>query len=323
MSALLKRCLKFIHMGLVLVESKKYFRKIEERIPSCFNCVKVSKQTIRDYEFNDDVVAIICSRGLAKLIEGLSFPSCRLLQLESVGHDDLDLSIFARKNICVCNARSIYDDCLAEFVIFAMLLYAKRFHKSPKNWMSRPLRNYHYMTELAGKTVGIMGVGQIGGAIARRLSMFGMRIYGYAKNTKNKDYFDEIYHKHDLNLFLSSCDFLVNVLPHDQSTIGLLDSNSLRYLKPSIVFINIGRDSVYVKKDFEVFMREHRDAVAFLDLFEPVPRYITNPLRRLSNVLIFPRISAISTESDESIVSLIVDNVRRLSIDTSFINRIS
>lgn len=296
----------------VLVESRKYYNDIRKRLSAVVDCQLVSKKTLMSYENNADVIAVACSRTLARQLQSINLPNCKLIQLESVGFDNVDLSIFKNKGICVCNAKSIYDNCLAEYVVFAMLLYAKRFHRSIKNWIFRPFRNYRYMTEIAGKTVGVMGVGQIGGEVAKRLSMFGVNIIGYANNTKEKEYFSEIYHKAKFAQFLSSCDFLINVLPHDDSTIGLLNKNTLHYLKPTVAFINIGRESIYVKKDLVTFFKANRDAVAILDIFEVIPRFLTNPLRRLSNVLIMPRVSAISRESDFEIINLICANINSL-----------
>ena len=102
----------------------------------------------------------------------------------------------------------------------------------------------------------------------------------------------------------------------------MLNNQSLSSLKPNIVFINIGRDSIYNRKDFINFFRTNKEAVAILDIFEVIPRYITNPLRHLSNVLIFPRISAISRESDETLKELIIDNITRLMNDEQLINQI-
>ena len=69
-------------------------------------------------------------------------------------------------------------------------------------------------------------------------------------------------------------------------------------------------------------MRMNKDAVAILDIFEIIPRYITNPLRRLSNVLIFPRVSAISQESDNYLIRLVIDNITRLQNHQEFKNQI-
>ena len=307
---------------IILIESKKYFSSISASISSDWKPVNINRRNISLYNNNPDVVAIACSRGMAHEIESLNFPNCKLIQLESVGYDNVDLNHFVNKNIAVCNAQSIYDNCLSEYVIFAMLLYAKRFHRSPKRWWFKPFRNYHYMTEIAGKTVGIMGVGHIGTAIAKRLSTFDVRIIGYANNTKDKVYFEKIYHKDTFNEFLSSCDYLINVLPHNSSTIGLLNIETLKYLKPKVVFINIGRESIYEKNSFVQFMRKNSNAVAILDIFEIIPRIFTNPLRRLSNVLIFPRVAAISQESDNAIIGLIIENINRLKNNHKLVNQL-
>ena len=236
-------------------------------------------------------------------------PNCKFIQLFSTGYDDIDPIQFRKKGIDLSNAKSIYDETLAEYVLLVMLKYAKRYHKSMKNGMFRPLRNYHYITELEGKTVGIMGVGQIGSKVARLLSGFNMRIVGFANKTKEKALFDKVYHQDTIHDFLGECDFVINTLPHSEQTIGLLDEERFSMMKDTVVFINIGRESIYKKKDMLYFFNTHRDATAILDIFELIPNPFSK-LHRLSNIYITPRVAAISQESDDRLKELILKNLQ-------------
>ncbi len=293
-------------MKLILTDNPK---ECPTKFPEGYSLNQVNGKTIKQYDGNADVIIVLCSRGLAKDLWQINLPSCRLVHLFSVGYDNVDLAKYKEKDIPLCNAAGVYDNVLAEYVVYAMLLYAKRFHHSLKNRMFRPLRNYHYMTEIAGKTVGVMGCGKIGTAVARHLSGFGVSIIGYAKHTKEKEGFSMIYHEDSINEFFSKSDFVINTLPHDESTIGLINSNVLESAKPDMTFINIGRDSIFNGDDFYNHLKAHRDANAILDIFELLPNPITNKYRRLSNVLVMPRVASISKESEDALKQLLSENI--------------
>lgn len=304
---------------IILTDIPKY---CPNNLPKGLKLENVNIKTLKDFNGNSQVIAFACSRSLARAIETYSFPNCRLVQLFSVGYDDINTDYFLSKKIALCNASGIYDNTLAEYVIFSMLIYAKRFHKSIKNWRFRFLRNYHYITELSGKTVGIMGCGRIGTAIAKRLAGFDVRILGYARNNREIPYFQEVFSKKNLLTFTAQCDFIINVLPHNDETIGLIDQTFLESCKDNVTFINIGRDSIFYKNDFYDYLKNHKNSTAILDMFDLLPTSILNRYRKLKNVLVFPRIAAISEESSNNLKELIYINASALMTGMEYKNRL-
>lgn len=273
--------------------------------------VKVTPCKILSFPSREEVFAIVGGRSLigkCALEISKTFPNCKFVQLLSTGYDDIDLSGFKEQSIIVSNASGIYDETVAEYVVFMMLKYAKRYHKSLKNTFNRPLRNYHYITELKGKTVGIMGVGRIGSRIAKILTGFDMNVIGYAQNTQKKDYFSEIHHLNTIREFFLTSDFVINVLPHTKSTNGFLTSEYFSFMKDNVVFINVGRESIYSKDALIDFFGNHKEAVAVLDIFELLPNPLSK-LRCLKNIYITPRVAACSQESDKELTALISSNL--------------
>lgn len=307
-------------MKIILTDVIRY---CPEELPQGYKIVSVNEKDLANYSGNKDVEVVLGSRSLVRALHGLNLPSCKLVQLFSVGYDNIDLDWFKQKCIPICNASGIYDNVLAEYVVYAMLLYAKRFHQSLKNRWFRPLRNYHYITELAGKTVGIMGCGRIGSAVASRLVGFDMTIIGYAQHTVTKEGFSRIYHKENIDDFFSRCDYIVNTLPHDKSTIGLIDNGVLSYAKSNMTFVNIGRDSIFNKDDFYHFLKSHKDMTAILDMYELLPNPISNKYRRLSNVFVTPRIASVSSESIKALKELIRNNIHAVVYNQQLSNRIA
>lgn len=305
---------------MIVLTDIKHWQQLQKAIGCEYSVEYIKAKNIAKHKGDANIAAVVGSRALVKAMESIELPSCKLVQLESAGFDNIDIESFKKRNIVVCNAKGIYNNSLAEYVLFTMLLYAKRFHHSIKMRSERPLRNYHYMTELAGKTVGIMGVGSIGTTIAKRLSGFDMNIIGFSRKSSSVENVSNIYHIDGFQTFLSKCDFLINILPQNNHTIGLLDAKAFASMKNNVVFINIGRESIYVKNDLIQFMRSNKNATAILDIYElPIIRWL-NPLRWLANVKVFPRIAAISQESGIALVSLATKNL--LNNNKSYVNKL-
>lgn len=302
-------------MGIILTSDLS-------KCPELNNIEEVTPKSIRGYVGRTDIDALICSRDVAQVCQHLDIPSLKMVQLFSAGFDDIDPTLFASKGIHLCNAANVYNVGMAEFVVYAMLMKAKRYHRSIKNRWLRPFRNYHYISELAGKTVGILGAGNIGSEIAHRLDSFNMIILGYDVTDSPRTYFSQIYTQNHLADFLPQCDYIVNCMPLTHNTIEILNNDWFSLMKRDVTVINVGRKQLINNVDFLQFLRAHKDATAILDMFEKIPNPITNPYRRLSNVLVLPGITAISQEIDIKLKALIQDNIGRLYNNTELLNRI-
>lgn len=285
-------------MGIILTSDKR-------KCPEIANLEVVNVKTIRQYEGNTNVKALICSRDVARVCQHMNIPNLKVIQLFSAGFDNIDPELLQSKGIHLCNAANVYNVGMAEFVVYAMLMHAKRYNHSIKNRRLRPFRNYHYLTELSDKTVGILGAGNIGGQIAKRLEAFDMHVLGYDLHTDDRPHFEKIYNETHLQEFLGRCDYLVNCMPLFKSTEGMLCKKWFDLMKSTVTIVNVGRKKIINDKDFIAFLKSHKDATAVLDMFEKVPNPLTNPYRRLSNVLVLPGVTAISREIDKKLSVLI------------------
>lgn len=294
----------------------------KRKCPQLSDLQIVNADTINHYEGNNDVEALICSRDVALVAQHMNIPNLKVIQLFSAGFDNIDPKLLQSKGIHLCNAANVYNTGMAEFVVYAMLMRAKRYHKSLKNHWLRPFRNYHYITELAGKTVGILGAGNIGGQIAKRLEAFEMHVLGYDIKTDDRPHFEKIYNAEGLTELLGRCDYIVNCMPLIKSTEGMLNKEWFEKMKPDVTIVNVGRKKIINDNDFIAFLKKHKEATAILDMFERIPNPITNPYRRLSNVLVLPGVTAISQEIDEKLSDLITENMRRLKSGEPLLNQI-
>lgn len=282
----------------------------------------VSADTIATYDGNPDVVALICSRDVAQKCQHLNLPNLKLIQLFSAGYDGIDPKLLKSKGVALCNAANVYNVGMAEFVVYSMLMSAKRYNKGIKNRLLRPLRNYRYITELAGKTVGILGAGNIGGQIAKRLEAFDMNVWGYDIVDTPRQHFSKIYTPETKNDLLQSSDYIVNCMPLFKATESLIDKEWFAHMKKDVTIVNVGRKQIFNNSDFISFLKSNKDATAVLDMFEKCPNPFTNPFRRLSNVLVLPGVTAISQEINQKLKTLIQDNLGRLERGEVFLNKI-
>lgn len=294
----------------------------QRKCPQLTGIETVNAETIKQYEGNPDVEALICSRDVAQVAQHMNIPNLKVIQLFSAGFDNIDPKLLQSKGVHLCNAANVYNTGMAEFVVYAMLMRAKRYHKSLKNHTLRPFRNYHYLTELAGRTVGILGAGNIGGQIAKRLEAFEMHVLGYDIKTDDRPHFERIYNQDGLAEFLGRCDYIVNCMPLFKSTEGMLCKAWFDKMKEDVTIVNVGRKQIINDRDFITFLKSHKEATAILDMFEKFPNPFTNPYRRLSNVLVLPGVTAISKEIDEKLNQLITENMRRLVSGEPLLNQI-
>lgn len=302
-------------MGLILTSDLR-------KCPDIEGLIQVDAKSILGYEGSNDVDAVICSREVAQVCQNMNIPSLRLIQLFSAGFDNIDPDLLKSKGIHLCNAANVYNTGMAEFVVYAMLMHAKRYHRSLKNHSLRPFRNYHYICELAGKTVGVLGAGNIGSQIARRLQAFDMNVLGYDINNRPKEHFNRIYTNDELKAFLGQCNYIVNCMPLFKDTEGILDKKWFDLMRSDVTIINVGRKKIINDSDFLQFLKSHKDATAILDMFEKLPNPMTNPYRRLANVLVLPGVTAISQESNVKLRNLIEENLGHLKNGEPLLNRI-
>ena len=300
---------------MILISDKR-------KCPELTDAVVVDAKTIRQYEGKTEVEALVCSRDVAQVAQHMNIPNLKVIQLFSAGFDYIDPKLLKEKGVHLCNAANVYNVGMAEFVVFGMLMHAKRYNHSIKNRWLRPFRNYHYLTELSGKNVGILGAGNIGGQIAKRLEAFDMHVLGYDLKTDDRPHFEQVYNQDNLAEFLGQCDYIVNCMPLFPSTEGMLCKAWFDQMKNTVTIVNVGRKKLINDHDLITFLKENKDATAVLDMFEKVPNPFTNPYRRLSNVLVLPGVTAISQEINQKLSTLISENMRRLKSGEPFINQI-
>jgi glyoxylate/hydroxypyruvate reductase A len=238
-------------------------------------------------------------------------PSLRWIQSSSSGIGEWVRRLgLVGSDVTVTNAAGIHATPLAEFVIFAMLYFAKRWPR-----MVEEQHAHHWercaTDSLPGKTLGIIGLGNVGRHVAQLAKPFGMRIIGTRRSGAADPVADRVYTPDQLESVLRESDYLALCVPLITETETLLGARQLAALKPGAVLINIARGAVVDEAAMVEALRSGRLAGAALDVASHEPLAADSPLWDMPNVLITPHSMSTAFDENERLVDLFCDNLRR------------
>jgi len=237
-------------------------------------------------------------------------PQLRWLQTCSsgVGHIlDLDLVPI---DVPITNAAGVHAAALAESVIAAILFEAKQLGRRIENQRAQRWEELRCV-ELRGKTVCIIGTGQIGAAIARRVRPFGLETLGVRRNAGAVDGFDRIFDQHHLVDALATADFVVVACPLTSETEGMIGPHELSAMKRGAYLINIARGRILQDRPMLAALDSGQLGGAFLDALDPEPLPVSHPYWVAPNVTVTPHDSHSSEYIGDNIVELFCNNLRR------------
>ena len=169
----------------------------------------------------------------------------------------------------------------------------------------------HLLDESYGKTVAIIGIGSIGSEIARKCKFFEMKVIGCRRTPNPMEYVDEMYPLTELPAVLEQADFVVSLVPDTPESEGMFNYKVFSQMKPSAIFINIGRGKVVNHADLVTALQEGLIAGAAIDAAEPEPLDADSPLWDMKNVIITPHWSADSPHFFDRATPLMCDNLDR------------
>ncbi|MGH2875191.1 MAG: D-2-hydroxyacid dehydrogenase [Solirubrobacteraceae bacterium] len=166
-------------------------------------------------------------------------------------------------------------------------------------------------TLLAGKTVGVLGVGAIAEALAPRCAALGMRVLGVSSAPREVPGFERVVAREQLASVAGEVDFLVVLIPYTPETRRIVDAGVLGAMRPSAYLINVARGGVVDEEALVAALASRRIAGAALDVFETEPLPVDSPLWTLENVLITPHIAGFHVDYPDDALPIVEENVRR------------
>jgi D-3-phosphoglycerate dehydrogenase len=227
-----------------------------------------------------------------------------------VGLDNVDVRAATQSGVMVVNAPSANIVSAAELTVGLMLAAAR--HVAPAHAALKQgqwKRERFTGTELYEKTVGIVGLGRIGGLVAHRLSAFGMRILAHDPYVQAGRAAQAGVRLVDLDTLLAEADFMSVHLPRTPETVGLIGTEQLAKVRPHLVLVNAARGGIVDEGALHAALKEGRVGAAGLDVFAREP-CTDSPLLELDNVVATPHLGASTVEAQEKAGLAVARSVR-------------
>jgi phosphoglycerate dehydrogenase-like enzyme len=219
----------------------------------------------------------------------LAEPNLGWVHSRSAGLDSLLFPELVASGIPLTNGTGVFSQSLGEFALAAMLYFAKDFRRMLRNQEAGRWEQFD-VEEIAGQTVGIVGYGDIGRAVARRVDAMGMRVLALKRHAAAAPdpLVAQFYGTEELSAMLGECDYVVVATPLTPETRHMIGDAALAAMKPNAVVINIGRGPVIDQAALVRALAERRIKGAALDVFEREPIAPGDAIYKLENVLISP-----------------------------------
>jgi D-3-phosphoglycerate dehydrogenase len=234
---------------------------------------------------------------------------CLLIQMPAVGYDVIDHRAAAEFGIAVANAAGYNRDAVADWTVMAMLNLIRR-----GSWGDRRLRDGGWPKpemmgrELGALTVGIVGLGNVGSAVATRLFAFGSRVL-YADIVEKSFAGVE---RVPIERLLELANIVCIHVPLNQETHHLIDAGALRRVQKGAYVINASRGPVVDEEALIAALESGHLGGAGLDVFEQEPTPADNPLRRMENVFVSPHVGGATLEAEARVADVVRDNLTRV-----------
>lgn len=209
------------------------------------------------------------------------------------------------------NGSGAQAPAIAEYVVTVLLTFVKRLRELGRNQDQAHWSPGYRIAELRGKTVGIIGLGNAGLAIARLLRPFGVRLLGVRRRSEPVSDLDAVYAREDLGQFLEQLDALVIAVPLTNETRGMIGAAELARLPPGAFLVNVARGAIVNEEALIAALRSGHLAGAALDVFTEEPLPATSPLWTHPSVLLSPHCCDQTPQTDERGLELFLDNLAR------------
>jgi hydroxypyruvate reductase len=242
-----------------------------------------------------------------KLMDAL--PKLEIISNFGVGVDAINLADAKQRNIIVTNTPDVLNECVADTALALIVNTLRKLPQSENylragNWASRG--PYPLTTSLGGKVLGVLGLGRIGEAIAKRAMACGMTIRYHNRNKKDVPYpYDP-----DPATLAKNSDVLMVVTPGGSETAKLVNEKVLQALGPEGYLVNIARGSVVDEPVLLRYLQQKKIAGAGLDVFADEPR-VPPEFFTLDNAVLFPHVASATVETRKAMGDLQIENLRR------------
>jgi glyoxylate reductase len=241
-------------------------------------------------------------------------PKLKIVAQMAVGFDNIDVKEATKRGIYVTNTPEVLTDTTADFAWTLLMAVARRVVEADKYVRTGQWKVGWHPSMMQGRdvynaTIGIMGAGRIGYAVAKRATGFNMRILFYDVVPRPEIERELDAKKVDLDTLFKESDFVSIHVPLMKETFHLVNADRLRLMKKTAYLINNSRGPVVDEEALYEALKDGKIAGAGLDVFEQEPTPLNNPMLKLDNVVVAPHISSASYETRSRMAEMVAENL--------------
>lgn len=304
-------------MKAVFLDSKTFssnisFAAIEQQVSELICYANTPHELILERCQNAELIitnkVVLTAELLAKL------PSLKLICIAATGYNNIDITAAKALGIAVTNVSGYAGQSVAQYVLAQILEYYQQTSHHNANteqghWQKNESFCYHgnAITELSGKTLGIIGYGNLGQAVIKLADAFGMKILiseriGIVNIRPGRVSFDQV---------ITQSDIISLHCPQTSNTENLINSNVLTKMKPTVMLINTARGALVNSADLLTALKTKQIAYAVLDVLEQEPPPADHPLlnTNLTNLKITAHIAWASSEAQQRLIDILSENI--------------
>jgi glyoxylate reductase len=257
----------------------------------------------------DGLIVTLVDRVDAELLAAA--PRLRVVSTCSVGVDHIDVAAASARRIRVGNTPGVLTDATADLTFALLLGAARRIPEADRfvragRWVRPWEPDLLLGRELSGATLGLVGLGAIGRAVARRAAGFGMRVLGWTRSGRSVP---GVERARSLDELLASADVVSVHVARAPETLGLIGAREIGRMKRGALLVNTARGGIVDEAALAAMLREGRLAGAALDVFGEEPLAAGSPLAAAPRLILTPHIAGVTLESNERVSALIADRV--------------
>lgn len=261
----------------------------------------------------DGLLTLLSDRIDAEFFDHVG-PQLKVVSNFAVGYNNIDVAQANQRGIAVGNTPGVLTDATADIAVALLLAAARRIREGIENVCQQQWQTWEPMgfigQDLVGKTIGIVGMGRIGQAVARRLHFgWGMKVLYTARHDKPEIDQELSARRVEMDALLAESDFVSIHTDMNPQTAQLFDDAAFAKMKSTSVLINTARGGIVDQTALQRALESGTIFAAGLDVTDPEPLPAESPLRGLSNCVIVPHIGSGTTASRDAMATIAADNL--------------
>lgn len=270
------------------------------------------QQVITEVGQRAEVKGLLCTLK-TRVDEALldAFPQLKVVSNYAVGFDNVSVPVVNTRKVLVCNTPGVLDAAVADLTFGLVLCLARNLvpmhtFVSSGTWKTKPAP---LATDLAGKRLGLLGMGRIGRMVAQRARAFGMEVSYHNRNRDTASEQSGLASYLERDALFAQCDFVSVHVPLSDTTRASIGARELGLMKPSAFFINTSRGPVVDEPALIAHLQQGRIAGAGLDVMVQEPLDGASPLCHLPNVVLQPHAGSATVETRRAMIELATNNL--------------